>query len=271
MIEITISPDNFWPKMGAARLIVYIIGRLQASLIQADGVSAAKDYCHAESLVRSHLERRQGLYGASRDGHSMTHYIGRSRRRHRSLGTKILDAFTVRTVTPGVTPSEAARTGLKPMVRTLLLSGLGVGLLFFGVSHFLKKPAPGKVIPAGAYFSATVLTGVSVSVAAGNEQEMLIELNEPLLPLTRCTAVVEGRPQLASERYFAETKRVSCAGDTGSPSQILMRAYLVDNDSKAGIRGELVTRHASEAPVLEIEANRKIGVVVLDYITLPKG
>ena len=108
-------------------------------------------------------------------------------------------------------------------------------------------------IPSGTFLKAKILGGVDVSTnpsAQKNPQPMLLHVtdwaNLPSLGsknIKHCRITAHAWGDLSSERAYARTDKLSCVLETGDIIDTPVKAFLVDETGKNGIRGDVVARH----------------------------
>lgn len=116
-----------------------------------------------------------------------------------------------------------------------------------------KKRTTSNYIPAGTFIKAKILGGVDVSTnpeAKRNPQPMLLHVtdwaNLPSLEkqdISHCRITAHAWGDLSSERAYARTENLSCVKKNGDIIDTKIQAFLVDETSKNGIRGDVVARH----------------------------
>lgn len=115
--------------------------------------------------------------------------------------------------------------------------------------------APKMYLPSGSIISGIMLTGLDAPTGKGAMKDpvpVLVRIQaEAILPnlyradIKECFALVAGQGDLASERAYLRSESISCVRRDKSVIDLDMKAYVVDTDGKAGLRGRLVSKQGS--------------------------
>ncbi len=107
-------------------------------------------------------------------------------------------------------------------------------------------------IPAGSIVSGTILTGLDAPTSKSTRQDpfpVLVRVkhaailpNRFNLDVRECFIVGAGWGDLSSERAYIRAESLSCVRSDGEIIESRLDAYAVGEDSKAGIRGRLVSK-----------------------------
>lgn len=117
------------------------------------------------------------------------------------------------------------------------------------------KVAPKMYLPSGSIIQGVMLTGLDAPTGKGALKDpvpVLVRIQkEAILPnhfradVKECFALVAGQGDLASERAYLRSESISCVRKDKGVIDLSMRAYVVDTDGKAGLRGRLVSKQGS--------------------------
>lgn len=113
----------------------------------------------------------------------------------------------------------------------------------------------GMYLPAGTIFSGVLLSGVTAPTYSGAKEDPRPFLarvkKEAILPnkfsmdIEECFIVGSGFAELSEERFNARTEALSCITKDKGVIEVSLDAYAVGEDSKAGLRGRLVSREGA--------------------------
>lgn len=117
------------------------------------------------------------------------------------------------------------------------------------------KSAPKTYLPSGSIIQGVMLTGLDAPTGKGALKDpvpVLVRIQkEAILPnkfradVRECFALVAGQGDLASERAYLRSETISCVRNDKGVIDLSMKAYVVDTDGKAGLRGRLVSKQGS--------------------------
>lgn len=122
--------------------------------------------------------------------------------------------------------------------------------------HDLRTRKTGReslaYLPAGSMFEAVLMNGAYAptnSVARRNPVPMLLRVHsDAILPnrlrqdIRECFVIISGYGELASERLLGRTEILSCALTDGRVAEAKLEGYIVGEDGKLGMQGQLVSR-----------------------------
>jgi conjugal transfer pilus assembly protein TraB len=107
-------------------------------------------------------------------------------------------------------------------------------------------------IPAGTYIRGVVLHGMDAPTggqAQQNPHPVLIKLaDDAVLPnmfrsaLKNCMITANGYGDVAAERAYIRTDRLSCIDEDGGAIDVALKGYIAGEDGKTGMRGKLVEK-----------------------------
>jgi conjugal transfer pilus assembly protein TraB len=107
-------------------------------------------------------------------------------------------------------------------------------------------------IPAGTYIRAVMLHGLDAPTggqAQQNPHPVLFELaDDAFLPnkfrsrLKHCVITANGYGDIAAERAYIRTDRLSCIDEEGGSVDVALRGYIAGEDGKTGMRGRVVEK-----------------------------
>lgn len=107
-------------------------------------------------------------------------------------------------------------------------------------------------LPLGSQFDAVLLNGMSMPVSTSRQKSPVPTVmrvkTEAILPnlyrrnVTECFVIASGYGDLASERAIMRTESFSCIRKDGDVIEGRMEGYIVGDDGKVGIRGNLVSK-----------------------------
>jgi len=110
-------------------------------------------------------------------------------------------------------------------------------------------------IPAGSIVSGTILTGMDAPTDQAAMQDPVPALirikHDAILPnrnssdIRECFITAAGFGDLSSERAMLRSERISCVTTENKVIETPFTAYAVGEDSKAGIRGRLVSKQGA--------------------------
>lgn len=111
-------------------------------------------------------------------------------------------------------------------------------------------------LPPGGMFDAILMNGVMAptnSVARRNPVPMLLRVQtNAILPnnqrqdIKECFLIISGYGELASSRMLARTEVLSCILEDGRVAEAKVEGYIVGEDGKLGMQGELVSRQGQK-------------------------
>jgi conjugal transfer pilus assembly protein TraB len=112
-----------------------------------------------------------------------------------------------------------------------------------------------KFLPAGSIVSGVILTGMDAPTDKKAKQDPVPSLirikHDAILPnrhasdIRECFITAAGFGDLSSERAMIRSERISCVTHDGKVLETKFDAYAVGEDSKAGVRGRLVSKQGS--------------------------
>lgn len=122
-----------------------------------------------------------------------------------------------------------------------------------------QAPAPEQTIhnylQTGSVISGRLLSGLDAPTNQGaRENTVPVTLRvkkNAVLPnryrsdVRECFVLLEGYGELSSERVKLRANTLSCVRDNESVLEVPLRAYAVDKDGKAGLRGRLVSKQGA--------------------------
>lgn len=124
-----------------------------------------------------------------------------------------------------------------------------------GAAADAPKAAPTMYLPSGSIITGIMLTGLDAPTGKGAMKDpvpVLVRIQkEAILPnmyradIKECFALVAGQGDLASERAYLRSETISCVRRDKTVIDMSMKAYVVDTDGKAGLRGRLVSKQGS--------------------------
>ena len=107
-------------------------------------------------------------------------------------------------------------------------------------------------IPAGTYIRAVVLNGLDAptgGAAQQNPHPVLLQLSDDaVLPnkfraaLKNCMVTANGFGDVAAERAYIRTDRLSCIDEDGGAVDVAIKGYIAGEDGKTGMRGRVVEK-----------------------------
>lgn len=107
-------------------------------------------------------------------------------------------------------------------------------------------------IPAGTYIRAVVLNGLDAptgGAAQQNPHPVLLQLSDDaVLPnkfraaLKNCMVTANGFGDVAAERAYIRTDRLSCIDEEGGAVDVAIKGYIAGEDGKTGMRGRVVEK-----------------------------
>ena len=107
-------------------------------------------------------------------------------------------------------------------------------------------------IPAGTYIRAVVLNGLDAptgGAAQQNPHPVLLQLSDDaVLPnkfraaLKDCMVTANGFGDVAAERAYIRTDRLSCIDEDGGAVDVAIKGYIAGEDGKTGMRGRVVEK-----------------------------
>jgi len=159
------------------------------------------------------------------------------------------DADVARPSVP--TSSRGARTSDAPEV---------IKVQVFGEADPRATPASseageGIYIPAGSIISGVLLTGVDAPTGMQARRDPIPALmrikHDAILPnrfstdVKECFVLFGATGDLSTERALLRAETLSCIRHDGGVIEVVLDAYALGDDGKAGIRGRLVSRNGS--------------------------
>jgi conjugal transfer pilus assembly protein TraB len=117
-------------------------------------------------------------------------------------------------------------------------------------------PGAGDVyLPAGSILHGVLLTGVDAPTGMQSKRDPIPALmrvkSEAILPnrfrsdIRECFVVLGATGDLSTERALMRAETLSCVRSDGGVVEVVVDAYALGDDGKAGIRGRLVSRNGS--------------------------
>lgn len=113
----------------------------------------------------------------------------------------------------------------------------------------------GIYIPAGSILSGVLLTGVDAPTGMQSKRDPIPALmrvkHDAILPnrfrsdVKECFVVFGATGDLSTERALMRAETLSCIRRDGGVIEVVLDAYALGDDGKAGIRGRLVSRNGS--------------------------
>ena len=107
-------------------------------------------------------------------------------------------------------------------------------------------------IPAGTYIRGVVLHGMDAPTGGQSQQNphpVLIKLaDNAVLPnmfrsaLKNCMITANGYGDIAAERAYIRTDRLSCIDEDGGAIDVALKGYVAGEDGKTGMRGRVVEK-----------------------------
>jgi conjugal transfer pilus assembly protein TraB len=107
-------------------------------------------------------------------------------------------------------------------------------------------------IPAGTYIRGVVLHGIDAPTGGQSQQNphpVLIRLaDDAVLPnqfrsaLKNCMITANGYGDIAAERAYIRTDRLSCIDEDGGAVDVSLKGYVAGEDGKTGMRGRVVEK-----------------------------
>jgi conjugal transfer pilus assembly protein TraB len=107
-------------------------------------------------------------------------------------------------------------------------------------------------IPAGTYIRGVVLHGIDAPTGGQSQQNphpVLIQLaDDAVLPnkfrsaLKNCMITANGYGDIAAERAYIRTDRLSCIDEDGGAVDVSLKGYVAGEDGKTGMRGRVVEK-----------------------------
>lgn len=178
------------------------------------------------------------------------------------------------TVQPGtVDPNSAQRSGLFDSADTVRPSGSStnraarpsevpetIKVQVFGEADPRAATTPaaegnGIYIPAGSIISGVLLTGVDAPTGMQSKRDPIPALmrikHDAILPnrfgsdVKECFVLFGATGDLSTERALMRAETLSCIRSDGGVIEVVLDAYALGDDGKAGIRGRLVSRNGS--------------------------
>lgn len=124
-----------------------------------------------------------------------------------------------------------------------------------------KEASPAKArqstmyLPSGSVIQGVMLTGLDAPTGKGALKDpvpVLVRVQkDAILPnryradVRECFVLMAGQGDLASERAYLRSESISCVRKDNQVIDLGMKAYVVDTDGKAGLRGRLVSKQGS--------------------------
>lgn len=113
----------------------------------------------------------------------------------------------------------------------------------------------GIYIPAGSILSGVLLTGVDAPTGMQSKRDPIPALmrikHDAILPnrfrsdVKECFVVFGATGDLSTERALMRAETLSCIRRDGGVIEVVIDAYALGDDGKAGVRGRLVSRNGS--------------------------
>lgn len=113
----------------------------------------------------------------------------------------------------------------------------------------------GIYIPAGSLLSGVLLTGVDAPTGMQSKRDPIPALmrikHDAILPnrfhsdVKECFVVFGATGDLSTERALMRAETLSCIRRDGGVIEVVIDAYALGDDGKAGVRGRLVSRNGS--------------------------
>jgi conjugal transfer pilus assembly protein TraB len=113
----------------------------------------------------------------------------------------------------------------------------------------------GVYIPAGSIISGVLLTGVDAPTGMQSKRDPIPALmrikHDAILPnrfgtdVKECFVLFGATGDLSTERALLRAETLSCIRHDGGVIEVVLDAYALGDDGKAGIRGRLVSRNGS--------------------------
>lgn len=107
-------------------------------------------------------------------------------------------------------------------------------------------------IPAGTYIRAVILNGLDAPTGGQSQQNphpVLLQLSDDaVLPnkfraaLKNCMVTANGYGDVAAERAYIRTDRLSCIDEDGGAVDVSLKGYITGEDGKTGMRGRVVEK-----------------------------
>lgn len=107
-------------------------------------------------------------------------------------------------------------------------------------------------IPAGTYIRAVLLNGLDAPTGGQSQQNphpVLLQMaDDAVLPnqfraaLKNCMVTANGFGDIAAERAYIRTDRLSCIDETGGAVDVRLTGYIAGEDGKTGMRGRVVEK-----------------------------
>jgi conjugal transfer pilus assembly protein TraB len=142
------------------------------------------------------------------------------------------NAFEIRTITASPPPDDAATRDARKKVERVpvyLPSGsIITGVLLNGMDAPTGRSAASDPLP--------VLVRISKEAILAGRRRMDIR---------ECHALAAGYGDLASERLYLRSERISCIRTDGGVIDVPIAMYAVGEDSKAGLRGTVVSKQGA--------------------------
>lgn len=118
-----------------------------------------------------------------------------------------------------------------------------------------SEQGEGIYIPAGSIISGVLLTGVDAPTGMQARRDPIPALmrikHDAILPnrfatdVKECFVVFGATGDLSTERALLRAETLSCVRNDGGVIEVVLDAYALGDDGKAGIRGRLVSRNGS--------------------------
>lgn len=107
-------------------------------------------------------------------------------------------------------------------------------------------------IPAGTYIRAVLLNGLDAPTGGQSQQNphpVLLQLSDDaVLPnkfraaLKNCMVTANGYGDIAAERAYIRSDRLSCIDENGGAIDVRLTGYIAGEDGKTGMRGRVVEK-----------------------------
>jgi len=115
-----------------------------------------------------------------------------------------------------------------------------------------KDENDGIVLSSGSFMRGVLLNGIDAATdfnSKGEPYPVLINIVDPAkmpnlyrLNLKNCFVIGAGYGNLADERAYIRTERISCISEDGRSLDASLKGHVIGEDGKLGIRGKLVSK-----------------------------
>jgi conjugal transfer pilus assembly protein TraB len=147
--------------------------------------------------------------------------------------------------------SRGARAGDTPETIKVQVFGEGESQ----ADRLAAGPSDGIYLPAGSIISGVLLTGVDAPTGMQAKRDPIPALmrikHDAILPnrfgsdVKECFVLFGATGDLSTERALMRAETLSCIRHDGGVIEVVLDAYALGDDGKAGIRGRLVSRNGS--------------------------